>query len=63
MKSLSIHRPYFGLAVVRSLSVPEHSGDENVIASTLELILMMVRKGAAREKAQLISRIVSSVVV
>jgi hypothetical protein len=38
--------------------------DENVIASTLELILMMmVGEGAAQEKAQLISQIVSSVVV
>jgi hypothetical protein len=50
--------------MVRSLSMPEHSGDENVLASTIELILMMmVREGAAQEKAQLISRIVSSVVV
>jgi hypothetical protein len=50
--------------MVRSLSMPEHSGDENVIASTLELILMMVvREGAEQEKAQLISQIVSSVVV
>ena len=38
--------------------------DENVIASTLELILIMVvREGAAQENAQLISRIVASVVV
>ena len=50
--------------MVRSLSMPEHSGDENVIASTLELILMMmVREGAEQEKVQLISQIVSSVVV
>jgi hypothetical protein len=50
--------------MVRSLSMPEHSGDENVIASTLELILIMVvREGAAQENAQLISRIVASVVV
>ena len=50
--------------MVRSLSMPEHSGDESVIASTLELILMMmVREGAKEEKAQLISQIVSSVVV
>jgi hypothetical protein len=43
---------------VRSLTTPEHSGGENVIASTLELILrMMVREDAAQEKAQLISRI------
>jgi hypothetical protein len=42
----------------------EHSRGENVITSTLELILIMtVREGAAQEKAQLISRIVSSVVV
>jgi hypothetical protein len=38
--------------------------DENVIASTLELILMMmVREGAEQEKAQLTGWIVSSVVV
>jgi hypothetical protein len=52
MKSLSIHRPYFGLAVVRSLSMPEHSGDENVIVSSLELILMMmVREGRRTRKS------------
>jgi hypothetical protein len=44
--------------------MPEHSGDENVFASTLEFILMMMmRESAERGKAQLISRIVSSVVV
>jgi hypothetical protein len=44
--------------------MPGHSRGENVITSTLEIILIMtVREGAAQEKAQLISRIVSSVVV